>query len=192
MDRRHLLAGLAAAAAAAPALAQTQTAPIPVSPSPAPTAGASGAGQGLGQAEQQWLQQTMMAGAVALQTSQIALEKSEDDDVKQFAKFEVDEQKGLAEVLQSMMEPSATASTTPPTPQLQGKHAEMVQKLQQAKGGDAFDREYIKGQAEGHRELLQIQQSFIQSNPRNREALNVAKLARGRIQEHLELLQDYT
>ena len=192
MDRRHLLAGLAAAVAAAPALAQTQTAPIPVSPSPAPTAGPAGAGQSLGQAEQQWLQQTMMVGAVALQTSQIALEKAEDDDVKQFAKFEVDEQKGLAEVLQSMLEPSATASTTPATPQLQGKHAEMVQKLQQAKSGETFDREYIKGQAEGHRELLQIQQSFIQSNPRNREALNVAKLARGRIQEHLELLQDYT
>ena len=194
MDRRHLLAGLAAAVAAAPALAQTQTAPIPASPSPAPTAGGAGGagGQQLGQAEQQWIQQTMTAGAAALQTSQIALEKSEDDDVKQFAKFEVEEQKGLAEVLQSMLEPSATASTTPATPQLQGKHAEMVQKLQQAKSGETFDREYIKGQAEGHRELLQIQQSFIQSNPRNREALNVAKLARGRIQEHLELLQDYT
>jgi len=52
--------------------------------------------QSLGQAEQQWLQQTMMSAAVALQTSEIALQKAEEDDVKQFAKFEADEQKGLA------------------------------------------------------------------------------------------------
>ena len=191
MDRRHMIAGLAAAAAAAPALAQTQTAPIPVSPSPAPTAGAAAGGQGMGQAEQQWLQQTMTAGAAALQTSQIALEKAQDDDVKAFAKFEVEEQKGLAEVLQSMMEPGTTASTTA-MPKLEGKHAELVQKLQQAKAGDAFDKEYLKGQVEGHRELLQIQETLIKSNTKNREAMNVAKLARGHIREHLEVLADYT
>jgi putative membrane protein len=191
MDRRLVLTGFAALAAG-PALAQQQplTAPIPSSTRPAETAGAGG--QGMGQADQQWLQQTMMAGAAALQTSQIALEKAEDDDVKSFAKFEVDEQKGIAEVLHSLMEPSTTASTTPPMPKLEGKHAEMVQKMQQMKAGEAFDREYIKGQVEGHRELLQIQETFLKTNPGNREAMNIAKLARGHIREHLAVLDDYT
>ncbi|MFL5054370.1 MAG: hypothetical protein ACJ8DE_03875, partial [Microvirga sp.] len=119
MDRRHLLAGLAGLPFATAAFAQTAQ---PQSPA-AQTGGAAGGvygtagvtnansgAPGLGQAEQQWLQQTMMVGSVALQTSEIALQKAQDEDVKQFAKFEADEQKGLAEVLRSMLEPAGTAS----------------------------------------------------------------------------------
>src|SRR3954470_2967046 len=110
MDRRLVLTGLAGLAAA-PALAQTAV--TPQSPA-AQSGGAAGGlygsqgatspaagtqGQGMSQAEQQWMQQTMMVGSVALQTSEIALQKAEDEDVKKFAKFEADEQKGVAEVL---------------------------------------------------------------------------------------------
>jgi putative membrane protein len=197
MDRRHVLAGLAGFPFASAAFAQTAQ---PQSPA-AQTGGAAGGvygtagvtnanqagGQALGQAEQQWLQQTMMVGSVALQTSEIALQKSQDEDVKQFAQFEADEQRTIAEVLRSMMEPAGTASAAPQPDQ---KHAEMVQKLQQAKAGDAFDKEYIQGQIQGHQELLQIQERFLQGRPQNREAMNAAKLARGHIKEHLVLLKD--
>src|SRR3954470_22933708 len=90
MDRRHLLAGLAGLPFPTAAFAQTAQ---PQSPA-AQTGGAAGGvygtagvtnanagaqgGQGLGQAEQQWLQQTMTVGSVALQTSEIALQKAED------------------------------------------------------------------------------------------------------------------
>ncbi|WP_187144435.1 hypothetical protein [Microvirga massiliensis] len=46
------------------------------------------------------------------------------------------------------------------------------------------------GQIEGHRELLQIQERYLASNPQNREHMNVAKLARGMIKEHIALLDD--
>ena len=202
MDRRHLLAGLAGLPFATAAFAQTAQ---PQSPA-AQTGGAAGgvygaagvssgtqAGQGLGQAEQQWLQQTMMVGSVALQTSEIALQKAADEDVKQFAKFEADEQNGLAEVLRSMLEPAGTASpqgSAAAASQPDQKHAAMIQKLQQQKAGDAFDKDYVKGQLEGHRELLQIQERFIQARSPNREAINVAKLAAGHIREHIQVLED--
>src|SRR3954462_8547344 len=201
MDRRHLLAGLAGLPFATAAFAQTAQ---PQSPA-AQTGGAAGGvygtagvtnanagAPGLGQAEQQWLQQTMMVGSVALQTSEIALQKAEDEEVKQFAKFEADEQKGLAEVLRSMLEPAGTASpqSVAGAAQPDQKHAVMIQKLQQAKAGDAFDKEFVKGQLDGHRELLQIQESFLQARPQSREAMNVAKLAAGRIREHIEMLED--
>src|SRR3954469_12886209 len=200
MDRRHLLAGLAGLPFATAAFAQTAQ---PQSPA-AQTGGAAGGVYGtagvtnantgapsLGQAEQQWLQQTMMVGSVALQTSEIALEKAEDEDVKQFAKFEADEQKGVAEVLRSMMEPAGTASAGA-GPQPDAKHTEMIQKLQQAKPGDAFDKDYVQGQIQGHQDLLQIQENFLRNagTAGHREATNVAKLARSRIQEHIEKLQD--
>jgi putative membrane protein len=134
----------------------------------------------------------MMVGSVALQTSEIALQKAQDEDVKQFAKFEADEQKGLAEVLRSMLEPAGTASTqgaAGAAPQPDQKHAAMIQKLQQEKAGDALDKDYVKGQLEGHRELLQIQERFLAGNPQNREQAAIAKLARGMIREHLAELE---
>lgn len=45
----------------------------------------------------------------------------------------------------------------------------MIQKLQQAKAGDGFDKDYVKGQLDGYHELLQIQESFLQARPQSRE-----------------------
>jgi putative membrane protein len=203
MDRRLVLMGLAGIGAAPAAFAQNTV--QPQSPA-AQTGGAAGGVHGtagvtnaspgaqgqMGQAEQQWMQQTMMVGSVALQTSEIALQKAQDKHVKQFAQFERDEQTTIAEVLRSMMEPAGTASPqgAAAQPQLDQKHAEMVQKLQQAKAGEAFDKEYVKGQIDGHQELLQIQERFLQGRPQNREAMNAAKLARGHIKEHIAMLKD--
>jgi putative membrane protein len=214
MDRRLVLAGLAAATAAPAVLVKSALAQAtqPATPAPANQGPGTAAGGGtynaaagqMGQAEQQWMQQTMATGAVALETSRIAQQKAQNKDAKQFSKFEVDEQQGLAEVLRSMQEP-ATASvagnpthitgSTPPgavgatQPPLDAKGRDMVQKLQQAQAGAAFDKEYLQGQLQGHRELLQIQENFIKSGSRNREAVNVAKLARGRIKEHIGLIE---
>jgi putative membrane protein len=176
MDRRVVIAGLAAVAAAPAAFAQTSS---------GQGAATTGSATQMSQAEQQWIQQTLAKGAVALETSRIAQKKAQDDDLKQFAKFEVDEQEGLAEVLKSMM-PSGAAQ-----PATDAKGQEMVQKLEQEKAGAGFDKAYHQGQLQGHRELLQIQESFLKSGGQNREATNVAKLARGRIQEHIELLESY-
>lgn len=206
MHRRHLLAALAATAAS-PALAQTTT------PAPADAGAGTVAGGGLyagaagnkpaaamGQAEQQWMQQTMTAGAVALQTSQIAVEKAQHPKVKEFARFEADEQTVMAEVLTAMASsgaatagagtntaasPAAGAAATP-----RASAAGMAEMLQAAKAGAEFDREYIRGQLQGHQDLLQIQETYLKSGGRNREAAASAKLARSRIQEHVTRLQD--
>jgi predicted outer membrane protein len=73
---------------------------------------------------------------------------------------------------------------------MDAKGREMIQKLQSAQAGQAFDREYLQGQMEGHSALLQVQTQYLQSNPQNREHANVAKLARGMITEHIALLED--
>ena len=204
MDRRVVLTGIAAVAVAPAALAQQAQPANPQSTMPQSGGAAGGvysqAGQSaqggqaaMGQAEMQHIQQTMMGGAFALQTSEIALQKAKDEDVKQFAQFEADEQRGIAEVLRSMMEPAGTASggaSAQAAPQLDAKHAEMVRKLQQAQAGEAFDKMYVEGQLQGHEELLQIQETYLKSNSRNREHMNVAKLARGHIKEHVQVLKD--
>ena len=221
MHRRLVLTALAAAAAG-PAFAQTQQpAPIPVSPQPTGSqsgAAAGGVYQGasaqMGQGETQYLQQTLATGTVALQTSEIALQKAQNAKVKQFAGFERDEQTGIAEVLRSIQEPMATASggaaaaaasgggsasaaaaggsarAAATAPEIPADKAKMMEELQQAKAGAEFDRLYVQGQIQGHQELLQIQQRYLQTNSGNREMTNIAKLARGRIQEHIAHLQE--
>jgi putative membrane protein len=219
MHRRLVLTGLAAAAAT-PALAQTQQ-PAPIQASPQSTQNQSGSSAGgvyasagpMGQAESQHLQQTLAAGTVALQTSEIALQKAQNPKVKQFAQFERDEQTTISEVLRSIMEPAATASSgsaaaaasgnasasasasaggraAATAPEIPADKAKMMEQLQQTQAGAEFDRLYLEGQIQGHQELLQIQERYLQTNSRNREHTNVAKLARGHIKEHIARLQE--
>jgi putative membrane protein len=201
MDRRILLAGLAAAITA-PALAQTSGSPSTRQPGAAAgsTGGASGAsrmgGQQMTQADMQHMQQTMQLGMVALETSRIAQQKAQNADLKRFATFEVQEQTTLSEVLHSMMEPTATSATgaasgtSAPAMQMDAQSREMIQRLQNTQAGEAFDRQYLQGQMEGHSGLLQVQTQYLQSNPQNREHVNVAKMARGMITEHIALLEE--
>jgi len=201
MDRRIVLAGLAAAITA-PALAQTSGSPSTRQPGAATgsTGGTSGAsrmgGQQTTQADMQHLQQTMQLGMVALETSRIAQQKAQNADLKRFATFEVQEQTTLSEVLHSMMEPAATSATgaasgtSAPAMQMDAQSREMIQRLQNTQPGEAFDRQYLQGQMEGHSALLQVQTQYLQSNPQNREHGNVAKLSRGVITEHIALLEE--
>jgi len=76
----------------------------------------------IGPAEQHWMLLTTIVGSVALQTSEMALRKAQNKDVRQFAQFECDEQTTLAEVLPIaevlglMMEPEGKGSQGAATP----------------------------------------------------------------------------
>ena len=146
----------------------------------------------------QHMQQTLQLGMVALETSRIAQQKAQNANLKQLATFEVQEQTTISEVLHSMMDPSATAATSAQATGTEGatggaagmqmptEARQMVQKLQSAQAGAEFDREYLKqGQIQGHRDLLQVQERYLSSNPQNREHMNVAKMARTQIREHI-------
>jgi putative membrane protein len=209
MDRRLVLVSLAATAAT-PVLAQqsNQSAGTP--------SNATARSGLLGPEETQHIQQTLQLGMVALETSRIALQKARNENLKQFAQFETDEQTTLAQVLHSMLDstaPAVTGATTQSQPTQTGSSAsstpaaaansaarapdsvldtkgrEIIQKLQQASDSE-FDKAYLAGQIEGHRDLLQVQERYLSSNPQNINHANVVKLARGQIKEHIALLSN--
>ncbi|MXQ12462.1 DUF4142 domain-containing protein [Microvirga makkahensis] len=197
MNRRALLlGGLAVTLATAPALAQTGGSSSTAQPGGAGgSSGMNRMGGQMDQAEMHHVQQTMQIGMVALETSRIALNKARNEDLKRFANFEVQEQTTLAEVLRSMMDPAATAATGQSGADRQGdmqmdaSGRDMLQTLQSQQAGAAFDKAYLDGQLQGHRNLLQVQEQYLQSNPQNREHMNVAKMARTQIREHIALLE---
>ncbi|MBD2747646.1 DUF4142 domain-containing protein [Microvirga sp. BT688] len=154
-------------------------------------------GQEQSQTDRQYIQQALALSTVSLQQSNFALTKAQNPRVKQFAEFEVGEQNLLAEIMHSFADPNATASTTrgaqaaaSTAPELPAKDAQAMERLSKAAGGAAFDKDYVTLQIQGHQELLKLQDDYLKQGSGNRETTNVAKLARGQIQEHLTMLQD--
>ena len=165
MNRRHALMGLAAAGAvAAPLLHGTAAAQS--APTVTPT---------------EHLAKTLMAGTLAKQTSELALERAQNPKVKQFAGFEVAEQTAIAQVLTDVANP-------PPVP-LDAAHAAVLTSLRPLSGAE-FDRAYVQGQIQGHEELLVLQQGYLAGNNRSTDGQHIAVLARTVIQEHLIMLRD--
>jgi len=122
-----------------------------------------------------YAQRTLAVGAVALATSELAQTKAKNDWVKRFASYEVAEQTTIAEVLKSLGM-KAEKSDQP---------AEMVDKL---KNSSNFDADYLAAQLDGHQKLLKIQDEFIQVG-KDPAHVGLAKLARGQIKEHIDLLE---
>jgi putative membrane protein len=173
LDRRAMFLAAAAAATAGPAFAQTK---------PAPNT-ASGTGQlSLSEAEQTHANQTAMLGGASLQMANIALQKARHPRLKEFAKFEHDEQTTVAEVLKSM-DPNLQP---PPPPQ---DVAATIDRLQHMSPGLAFDREFVSAQIQGHEKLRGVQQDYLKAG-KDLPTINVSKLTLGMINEHLALLSD--
>lgn len=177
MDRRafgsSFLIG-ALGVAASPALSQAY-------PPPGGPRGPGGPGEmPMGPVERRHAAETLMVGAVALQTSRVAQTRAALPAVRQFAEFEAEEQTTVAQIINEM-----TGGLPPPPPS--PTDARMVADLQRLRG-DRFDRMYIVGQIDGHRRLLSIQERYLQEG-RNPHHRHIAMLASGRIREHLADLQ---
>jgi putative membrane protein len=126
---------------------------------------------------------TLMIGALALQSSQLASQRAGLAKVKEFAGIETAEQLTMAQVL--------TNEPNPPVAPLDSTHAAQFQALGSAPPGHAFDVQYVTLQLQGHRELLDIQNGFLQAQPSmSSDVAHIAMLARTTIQMHLVLLQE--
>ena len=129
----------------------------------------------MGPAERRHHMDTMMVGAVALETSRLAQTRAADPMVRRFADFEVEEQTTISEILNEMMR------MPPPPPPAADRR--MMEQLASLRGRD-FDRMYLQGQLAGHQRLLQIQDTYL-SQGRQPHHRHIAMLARGRIREHI-------
>jgi putative membrane protein len=178
VPRRTVLVALAAAAAQS-SFAQTQSTP----------GGNAGA-------DEQYVRETSAVGSFSLAVSRLAQQKAQTDDLKEFAQLEAAEQETLADVLKSLQTPGPIDGTVKPPSDaeveqhLDRRGREKLEQMRAAPAGTEFDREYLAAQATGHLELLRIQETYLNSGRNNRDFINVAKLARGMIKEHLQLLAD--
>ena len=118
----------------------------------------------------------LMGGALAMQTSQLALTRTGNPDIVNFANAEITEQVQVASAL----------GAAPGSAPLRPDHAALLQRLQATPSGP-FDRMYVHGQIRGHRELLALNNSYLRSggNPSEQQ---VAQMSLPIIQRHLAIL----
>jgi putative membrane protein len=114
-------------------------------------------------------------GTVSLQTSELALTKASNAEVKIFAKFEAAEQQVMGMILKDM-------GTVVPAPSEEGKA--MLTKLQSLSGA-AFDKAYMQGQVDTHKKLREAV-SALMSSTSDKHVKHVTSLALATIQEHTE------
>ena len=124
---------------------------------------------------------TLEAGTVSLEVSRIALTKATDQNVKRFAQFEVAEQETVGTVVKA-----AARLSEAPRPSGDGKA--MVDTMAALPAGKSFDAAYVKGQIDGHKKLLQIQEAYL-SKGKDVTHRSIAALARAHIKEHLANLE---
>ncbi|WP_165585623.1 DUF4142 domain-containing protein [Roseococcus sp. SYP-B2431] len=168
MHRRSLATGIAAAALL-PALAAAQPAPnvtIPGTPS------ARGAAE-------PW-REALSTGILALVTSQLAATKAQNELLKNFAGFEVAEQRSVIQAMQ------LAGMAVPPQLRLEGGDARVMQQLEAASGAE-FDRLYLRAQIAGHQELLRLHSGMRASGTREQKIIST--LAAVTADQHLRILQ---
>ena len=92
----------------------------------------------------------LMGGSFAMMSSQLALTRTGNPDVINFANAEIAEQVQVATAL----------GAAPGSAPLRSDHAKMMSRLEGVPAGGGFDRMYVQGQIKGHRELLSLNSSY--------------------------------
>lgn len=104
-----------------------------------------------------------MAGASDLyeiQSSQIALQKSQSDSVKRFAQMMIDQH---TMTTQQVTTAAQSAGLTPPPPTLLPPQQKMIAQLQSASSGAAFDRLYLSQQRTAHQLALKLHSNYAKN-----------------------------
>jgi predicted outer membrane protein len=131
--------------------------------------------------QQQYRAKMMRVGTLSMMSSQIAVQRASNRDVRAFATFELNETTALATILREM----GTAA-----PVMNAQDRALLNALRNARG-IAFDRAYIRAQYDAHVFARNLTTSYLASARANRNrpnemhARHIATLSLPTINEHI-------
>lgn len=117
----------------------------------------SGSAQAAPSAET-FVKKATISNLFEIQSSQLALQKSQNEQVKQFAQQMIDDHTKAGDRLKSTLSTTAIDSGTVPTT-LDAKHQKIEDKLNSA-SPEKFDKDYIKAQSKAHGEAIALFKSY--------------------------------
>jgi putative membrane protein len=133
----------------------------------------------------QFVEKAAIGGMYEIQSSKMALDKSQSDEVEELADMIVEDHTQASEKLKSIV--SDMQGLQLPT-QLDQKHQEMIKQLQSADGGK-FHQLYRKQQLEAHQTAIQLFEGYSK-NGQNDELKQFAGATLPTLKEHLKMVQD--
>jgi putative membrane protein len=133
--------------------------------------------------DQEFLTKAIEAGAAEVQTSQLALERSLNEQVRKFAERMVQDHTAANQKLMSLAQGAGDTSRT----KLDQKHQAMLQQLSQLSGED-FDRQYLQEQVQDHQVAVMLfgSEATQPSGPVDQLAGELLPALR----EHLQMAQE--
>ncbi len=181
MMKRAILAAVLGTTALAPTAlyAQSQT---PAGGSQSTQQGASAQSQQISAAD--FVSQAAASNQFEIQSSQIAQQKSQNDQVKQFAQRMIQDHTAAGDRLRSTVQ--GIQGVTMPS-NLDQRHQQMVQMLQNASGA-GFDRNYVQMQVSGHRDTANLFERYAQ-NGDNEQLKQFAQQTLPTLRQHLQSIE---
>jgi putative membrane protein len=161
-----------------PSMQNQQSATNPTSPMDAGMANA----QSLD--DQDFLRKALQGGDAEVQLGQLAQQKSQSDDVKQFAQKMVQDHTALGN---KVMKPVAQQLGVKEPKEISKKDKELVATLSQLSGAQ-FDQEYIKAMVKDHKQDLKDFKSEAEMS-QNSNVKRVAEIGEKLISQHLQLIE---
>ncbi len=154
------------------------------------SAGSSSASQGgssLSQSDQNMMKQLSYANMAEIEAAQMALDKSQDQQVKTFAQKMIDDHTKASDQLRDI----ADAKNVKLPTELDAKHKKEVQNLSKL-SGDKFDKKYLsQGGVSDHRQVQQLL-SRIEKRAKDDQLKTLASTLMPTINEHWQMAKEMT
>lgn len=136
-----------------------------------------------GMTAQDFVTKAASANMFEIQSSQMALEQSQDAAIQTFAQQMIADHTPVGQKMTSLAENAGL--TVPQQPQ--GEAADLLNDVKQAKG-DNFDDVYVQDQIKGHKSTIKLFQTYAQSG--DNDALTAfAEQTLPALMQHLDLAQ---
>ena len=142
-----------------------------------------GAAWAQGMTAQDFVNQAASGGLFEVQSSELALQKSQDANVQEFAKQMITDHTANN---QELIATAQVEGLTVPT-QISSPQAELMQSIQGAEG-DAFDTAYVQAQTTAHETAVTLYQTYAQGGD-NQALVAYAQKSLPALQQHLEHVQ---
>lgn len=142
-----------------------------------------GAAWAQGMTAQDFVNQAASGGLFEVQSSELALQRSQDAEVQQFANQMITDHTANN---QELMATAQSAGLTVPAA-IASPHAELMQSLEGAEG-DAFDTTYAQAQTTAHETAVTLYQTYAQGGD-NQALVAYAEKSLPVLQQHLEHAQ---
>ncbi len=134
---------------------------------------------------QTFSQQAASGNTLEVETSRLALEKSQNADVKSFAQMMIDDHTKVGEQMKTALK---DAGLPAPADKLLPKHQDTVDKLKEA-GQGKFDSQYVAAQIKAHEEAVSLFSNYAKSGD-NAQLKQFAEATLPSLEKHKTMAED--